>query len=171
MEIWKDIKDYEGYYQVSSEGKIKNVTTNKILIGDKNSAGYKRVWLYNPIKKRVFVHRIVAFAFCKGYKENKVVNHKDGNKDNNKAENLEWVTRSENDLHAYKHNLRKPNPCKFKRKIAAYDNETMELYKVYDNTEECCRDLNVSRTNIYNCCNGKQLTCKGYRLVYLNNIK
>lgn len=171
MEIWKDIKGYEGYYQVSSEGQIKNILNNKILTGDTNNAGYRRVWLCTPVKKRMFVHRIVAITFCNGYEEDKVVNHKDGNKTNNKAENLEWVTRSENDLHAYKNNLRKPNPCKFKRRIAAYNKNTMELYKIYNNTEECCKDLKASRTNIYNCCNGKQLTCKGYKLAYYDLIK
>lgn len=51
MEVWKDIKGYEGYYQVSSEGNIRNIKTGKILIGDTNNLGYRRVTLYNPIKK------------------------------------------------------------------------------------------------------------------------
>lgn len=106
MEIWKDIKDYEGYYQVSSEGNIRNTKTKQILIGDTNNIGYRRVTLYTPIRKRFFVHRLVALHFCEGYSEGMVVNHKDGNKQNNNYTNLEWVTHSENDLHAYKMNLR-----------------------------------------------------------------
>jgi hypothetical protein len=165
MEIWKDIKDYEGYYQVSSEGRIRNITTGHILKGDTNNLGYKRVWLYAPVTKRIFVHRLVALAFCDNWSEEKVVNHKDGNKQNNTASNLEWVTRSENDLHAFRLGLRSVYPCQFKHKIIAY-NKDGTIYKIYDNVQKCCDDLQVAWSNIYNCCNGKQLTCKGYKLVY-----
>lgn len=167
MEIWKDINDYEGYYQVSSYGRVRNVKTKQILTGDTNNAGYRRVTLYSPVKKRFFVHRLVALHFCEGYSENLIVNHKDGNKLNNNADNLEWVTRSENDLHAYKNNLRKPHPCTFKKKVAAYDLTTLEIVKIYKNVQECCDDLQVARSNIYNCCNGKQKSCRGYGLKYL----
>ena len=122
--------------------------------------------LYIPIKKRFFVHRLVALHFCEGYQDSLVVNHIDGNKLNNKAENLEWVTRSENDLHAYKLNLRKPHACNFKHKILAYNKDTLELKKEYENVMECAEDLMVSRSSIYNCCKGKQNTCKGYILRY-----
>ena len=129
-EIWKDIKDYEGYYEISSYGNVRNVKTKKILIGDQNNAGYRRVTLYTPIKKRFFIHRLVAQHFCEGYQENLVVNHKDGNKLNNHYDNLEWVTRSENDLHAFKNNLRQSSPCTFKHKIGAYTTNGI-LFKVY----------------------------------------
>lgn len=166
MEKWKDIKDYEGCYQISSFGRVKNIVTNKILIGDTNSAGYRRITLYNPIKKRFFIHRLVAIHFCDGYNEDFVVNHKDGNKQNNKASNLEWVTRSENDLHAFKNNLRDIYPCKFKHKIISYDLKTLKTIKVYNNVQDCCDDLSVARLNIYNCCNGKQQSCRGVGLKY-----
>lgn len=166
MEEWKDIIGYEGVYQISSYGQVKNIETNKILIGDKNNLGYRRVTLYKPIKKRYFIHRLVAIHFCEGYSEGLVVNHIDGDKNNNKATNLEWVTRSENDKHAYKMKLRKSYPCQFKRRIIAYDAKTKELIKIYENTGECERDLQVARSNIYNCCNGKQKTCKGLILKY-----
>ena len=166
MEIWKDINGYEGYYQISSYGRVKNVDTNQILIGDTNNIGYRRVWLYMPVKKRFFVHRLVALHFCAGYHEGLVVNHRDGNKLNNHVNNLEWVTRSENDLHAYRHNLREPHPCQFKHRILAYDLQTGDLIKIYNNTDECSEDLNVARSNIYNCCNGKQYSCRGYILRY-----
>ena len=95
-----------------------------------------------------------------------MVNHKDGNKLNNVAENLEWVTHSENDLHAYKLNLREPHPCQFKHKIIAYDLLTEETIKIYNNIKNCCNDLKVARSNVYNCCNGKQKSCRGYGLKY-----
>ena len=166
-EEWRSIQGYENYYEISSYGNVRNIKTGKCLIGDKNSIGYKRVTLYSPIKKRFFIHRLVALHFCDGYKEDLVVNHKDGNKLNNHADNLEWVTRSENDLHAFKNNLRKTYPCKFKHKIEAYDSNG-KLLKIYQNIQECQDDLKVSRSCIYNCCNGKQKTCKGYILKYTN---
>lgn len=165
-EIWKQIKDYEGYYEVSSLGRVRNSQTGKVLIGDTNNLGYRRVILYNPEKKRFFVHRLVALHFCDGYQEDLVVNHKDGNKLNNRADNLEWVTHSENDRHAFKLNLRKPHPCTFKHQIACYDQKGI-LIKIYKNVQECQDDLKVARSNIYACCNGKQGTCRGYILKYI----
>lgn len=166
MEIWKDIKDYEGYYQISSEGNVRNIKTQQILKGDTNNLGYRRVTLYTPIRKRFFIHRLVALHFCEGYSEELVVNHKDGNKQNNNYLNLEWVTRSENDLHAYNMNLRQPRPCTFKHRIISYNLKTNEIIKIYENTQECCDDLNVARANVYNCCNGKQKSCRGIGLKY-----
>lgn len=63
MEIWKDIENYEGYYQVSSFGRVKNVKTGNILKGDTNSVGYKRVWLYSPIKKKIFYSSFSSLSF------------------------------------------------------------------------------------------------------------
>ena len=166
MEIWKDIIGYANYYEISSFGRVRNKKTQNILIGDMNNAGYRRVILYTPVKKRFFIHKLVAIHFCENYKEGLVVNHKDGNKTNNYASNLEWVTRSENDLHALKNNLRKIYPCTFKHQIYAYDKKTKELIKVYKNVQECCDDLKVARSNVYNCCNGKQQSCRGYILQY-----
>ena len=54
MEEWKDIEGYEGYYEISTLGNVRNVKTNHILIGDTNNAGYKRITLYVPKKKTIF---------------------------------------------------------------------------------------------------------------------
>jgi len=105
-ENWKPIKGYENNYEISDLGNVRNKKTKQLLIGDKNNAGYRRVTLYSPVKKRYFIHRLVAYHFCKGYSPDLIVNHRDGNKTNNAAINLEWVTRSENDLHAYQNDLR-----------------------------------------------------------------
>lgn len=167
MEQWKDIKNYEEYYEISSLGRVRNKRTGNILNGDINSIGYRRVFLYSPITKRFFVHRLVAYHFVDGYQENLVVNHKDGNKLNNQADNLEWVTRSENDLHAFKMGLRDVYPSQFRKHIESYDLKTGESIKYYSNVNECCNDLHVARSNIYNCCNHKQLSCRGVGLRYV----
>ena len=83
IEIWKPIKNYENYYSISNLGNVKNNKTGKILCGDINNAGYRRITLYNPVRKRYFIHRLVAYHFCDGYSSELVVNHVDGNKLNN----------------------------------------------------------------------------------------
>lgn len=152
MEIWKDIKDYEGYYQISNYGRVKNIQTNYLLNGDINSAGYKRVVLYTPKRKRFFIHRLVALNFCNGYSENLVVNHIDGNKLNNHYMNLEWITRSENDLHAEKIGLRKNHyiPQKPKYMIRTFDLLSNKTIKIYNNREEFCAENGFAKSSVQN---------------------
>lgn len=152
MEVWKGIEGYEGYYQVSNFGNVKNVKTNKMLIGDINNIGYRRVILYSPKKKRFFIHRLVALNFCDGYSNDLVVNHKDGNKLNNHYKNLEWVTRSENDLHAEITGLRKNHylPQKPKYMIRTFDIDTGKTISVYENRDEFCRENGFSNSSVQN---------------------
>lgn len=168
---WKDIKGYENYYQISNNGQVKNIKTNKILIGDINSAGYKRVILYTPNKKRFFIHRLVAEHFCNkplNYK-GLVVNHIDGNKLNNDYKNLEFITRSENDKHAFKLNLRKPYPAQYKREVIAIKNDEIILFNT---TLECSKYFKTTPASIRAACNvyrtNKQYLFKGYILKYNN---
>ena len=170
MEVWKDIEGYEGHYQVSNIGNVRNTKTGKLLTGDKNTVGYKRVILYTPIKKRFFIHRLVAYHFVDGYNKSLIVNHKDGNKANNRFDNLEWVTRSENDLHAFRLGLRKAHKCTFRNEIEQYDIKTGEVVQVYKNAQDCCERFGVTRGVIYNTCNGKQKSCKGFGLRYKSKV-
>lgn len=120
MEQWKDIKGFEGIYQVSNTGKVKSYTrympsTNqwgkyyRYCIGKElknvlHPNGYYRVDLCG---KLYAIHTLVASAFCHKPEETKTeVNHIDGNKINNNASNLEWVTHSENIRHADRTGLR-----------------------------------------------------------------
>ena len=128
-EIWKPIKGFEGLYEVSNLGRIKALKRKKncnkgwgwvkehIMKQTTANSEYYRVPLTNKehIKKYYLVHRLVAIAFIPNPKELPQVNHIDGNKLNNKVENLEWCTRQENIRHAYKIGL---NPSK--RKIIEY---------------------------------------------------
>ena len=100
MENWKDVAGYEGRYQVSNCGRVKNIRTGRVLRPAKNSRGYLRVLLCKDNeKKNRSVHRLVALAFVPSEREGLEVNHKNGVKTDNRAENLEWVTRSENMVH------------------------------------------------------------------------
>ena len=101
-EIWKDIEEYEGLYQVSNLGRVRSFISNKILRFGVNPDGYLFVHLYiNKSKKYIGVHRIVASAFLDNYEDLPEVNHIDSDKKNNSVLNLEWVTREQNMKHYY----------------------------------------------------------------------
>lgn len=101
-EIWKDIPEWEGLYQVSNFGRVKSVKRDKVKCLDMNNAGYLRVQLCDCTRrKRYFIHRLVAHVFVEGYFEGAQVNHIDMDRTNNCADNLEWVTPSENQKKAF----------------------------------------------------------------------
>jgi hypothetical protein len=100
-EIWKWIPDYEWFYLVSNFGNVKSNNNKgrvKSICINKNHAGYRKVRLWKRNKVKVFfVHRLVAAAFLdKPPEECTEINHKDNNRENNRVENLEWVTRKQN---------------------------------------------------------------------------
>lgn len=102
-EIWKDAKGYEDYFQVSNLGRIFSKRTNKILKLNSSSGYLSFTTRFNgrkSISKCLKVHRLVALTFIENPDNKPDVNHIDGNKLNNHVSNLEWVTESENMLHA-----------------------------------------------------------------------
>ena len=105
METWKDIKGYEGRYQVSSSGQVKG--PRKILKPFVSRFGYAEVNLHKQGKAKIaLVHRLVAQAFLLNSKGSPCVNHLDGDKGNNCVDNLEWCTHQENTNHAILTGLR-----------------------------------------------------------------
>ena len=177
MEEWRNIKDYDGLYQVSNLGMVKSLNFNKtgvekiLKIGKKN--GYAYVTLYKKGTTRTFrIHRLVATTFIPNPDNKPDVNHIDGNKDNNSAINLEWVTKSENQLHAWKIGLNKITEKHIQsairnskifhsKKIAQYDkqgNFIKEWVSIAD-AEKC---LKIPNPNIVACCKGKRKTAGGY---------
>lgn len=106
-EEWKPVPGYEGIYMVSNFGNVISVSLRKnsqpfkpLKLSLCNSGYYKVTLRKNGESSNVMVHRIVAIAFIPNPKHKDQVNHKDGDKLNNMVDNLEWVTRSENQLHA-----------------------------------------------------------------------
>lgn len=107
MEEWRDIKNYEDLYQVSDTGKIRSLYVKTRILKQHNSICKQNVYMNvklcrGGICKTFYVHRLIATAFLDSIKNKIHVNHKDGNKLNNNLDNLEWVTRSENQKHSYK---------------------------------------------------------------------
>ena len=109
QEIWKDIKGYEGLYQVSNFGNVKSLERRvnscnggrnkkeKYIISTDNGNGYKIVGLSKKHKrKNYYVHRLVAEAFIKNENNFNEINHLDYNRSNNNVENLEWIDRKSN---------------------------------------------------------------------------
>jgi hypothetical protein len=93
-EIWKPVPEYNGNYEASNLGRIRSSKTKKILRQANHRQGYKLVRLYKNGKGTTkTVHRIIASAFIENPENLTEVNHKDENKSNNSAENLEWCSR------------------------------------------------------------------------------
>jgi len=140
-EIWKDIKEYEGFYQISNLGRVKSCTriiNNHLLRGYIRSPrlknGYLRISLQKSMKRKEFgVHILVAKEFLENKENKPIVNHKDGNKLNNNLDNLEWVTYIENSNHAHNNGLVKYNTNITRASQEDEDNEIWrKINGVYD---------------------------------------
>lgn len=102
-EQWRDIPGYEGYYRVSRDGEIFSIRRNKLLRQRKTDDGYLRVTLtVNYTGKGYMVHRLVMMAFIGTRPADKEVNHINGNKADNRRENLEYLTRLEHAKHSHR---------------------------------------------------------------------
>jgi len=102
-EEWRTIDGYENY-QVSNTGQVKNIKTGRILVSFAQKTGYHSVILCREGKQATkYVHKLVAKAFIPNPENKKEVNHKNFRKNDNRVENLEWVTRQENMLYNSEH--------------------------------------------------------------------
>ena len=177
-EIWKDIYfvdngieyDYRGLYQVSNFGRIKSLNyrrsgKEKIMKLKKHKNGYMEICLYKNKYKTLKVHRLVAFMFVENNDivNKKEVNHKDENKENNYAYNLEWCTpkynsnygnrnkkmsKKKKELYSWENNTR----CK---KVIQYDLNN-NIIKIWNYAKEVSETLNINYTMLIHTLNGKR---------------
>lgn len=165
QEIWRDIKDYEGLYQVSNLGRVKNVKRNSILKTDIERGGYFRVTLYkNGKPKHYLIHRLVAQAFV--YNQDPVknveVDHINTIRTDNRAENLEWVDKQKN----HRNPITREHYGKSKSKVVLQYDLGDNLIKEWESIMQVERELGISQPSISNCCTGRSKTAAGYRWAY-----
>lgn len=178
-EIWKQIEGYENLYEVSNLGRVRSVERpsrnkrnkngvikGKILKPGSNPVGYVIVSLYRDKKQKFFqVHRLVAKAFIPNVMNKEQVNHIDGNKKNNNINNLEWATRSENMKHAIENGLFKIRKIEKAKEIEQLDLNN-NVIKTWNSCREIVNKLNVTRSDIYGCCNNLYKTAYGFKWRY-----
>lgn len=152
QEIYKDVVGYEGLYQVSNLGNVKSFKKDKngvLLKPGKNTSGYLFVILYKNINKKcITIHRLVMLSFKKNISNKLEINHINGVKYDNRIENLEWCTSSENQLHAYKIGLKTAKGENHNR--SKLTNEQVLLIRNDNRThKEIAKDYNVSKSTIW----------------------
>lgn len=170
MEVWKDIDGFNGQYQVSNYGRIYSKYSDKILKQMPRRHGYLSVWLYGNGEgisgrngKTYAVHRIVAQAFIPNTDNKPEVNHKNEDKADNRAENLEWVTHIENSNYGTR-NERLGNANlngKRSKPVYEYDKTTGELKEIYPSVHEVARRYGYNIGNISLVIAGKKKSAYG----------
>ena len=164
---WNDIPEYEGIYQVSNFGEVKNVKHGRILRQCRHRLGYMSVMLYKSgTPKRMMIHRLVALAFLENPDGLEFVNHKDENKANNHVDNLEWCSREYNAQYGTSGqriaNKRRTSQTNHSRKVIQQD-EFGNVLKVWNSIADASRNTKTARTSIFECCNGIHRTSNGFK--------
>ena len=165
-ERWATVEERD-MYQVSTEGRIRNQKTGRERKTQVNPRdGYVTVRLSKDgVMKTYGVHRLVAKAFIPCDDHDLEVNHKDGVKTNNRVDNLEWATRSENMKHAYNNGL---------NRWVGYNERPVRIVEtgeVYRNEHECARAIGGDQPNINACLAGRRRSHHGFHYEYADEME
>lgn len=189
MEEWKDIKGYEGLYQISNFGRVKSLRrksqrkngviyciNEKILKGGNNGLNYFKVQLRdkNSNKKYAYIHRLVAKHFIPNPQNKPCINHLDCNPSNNRAENLEWCTKKENTDYMVKLKRNERNEQWLKKLNKSLDKYRKAVVGINKNTGEKIHFISIGSTkksgfrpgDVCKCCKGERLTAGGFYWKY-----
>ena len=167
MELWKNI-DIATNYEVSNLGNIRNIKSGQILNPGISGNGYKQVSLKmndtGKFKKQ-YVHRLVAQYWLDNPENKREVNHKNLDRTDNRAENLEWLTSSENQKHKFENSDYKTS----NRPVVQMDLND-NVIAIFDSVIAAARELNISRQGIDKVVHGTygRITAGGYKWKFLN---
>lgn len=157
------VDGFEKLYKVSKSGDVYSIKSKKYL-KQRIRNGYKTAYLYNGLTKKsktATVSRLVALTFIDKPANKNIVNHINGNKFDNKVQNLEWTTQKRNVEHALEEKLTIPST----RSVIKLDKDGKEL-KVFNSIKEAAEDINLTRHSITRVCNGKNKTAGGFKWKY-----
>ena len=165
--VWKEIPLTDGKYLISSDGRVARVLKKgglRELSPYKNNTPYLAVKVFDGDGKRInkYVHRLVAEAFVPKT-EGTEVNHKNGDKTDNRAVNLEWVSHSENNIHKF--NVLKCGYPQSAVKILMVDSD-----RIFGSLKDCAEYLGVSTTTVRRHLQGFTKTVKGVKLIRKETI-
>ena len=183
-EVWRNVKNYDGYYMVSNQGRVKSLTINvkqygykvfylgvskgKILTPEKDKNGYESVLLYKDgVKQRQMVHCLVGDAFpeiCGEHLPGYEISHLDENPANNKATNLRWVSHTTNINWGSRTNKARQsltNHIVFSKPVIQYT-LAGEYVAEYESAHEAERANGYAKNTVSRCCNGKRKSVYGY---------
>ena len=181
IEVWKEVKGYELQFEASNLGRVKSLKRNGmkddvIIKGrlDRNGYLYHRmVYSVKGIKKSFSfaIHRMVALAWHDNPENKPTVNHNDGNKLNNKPDNLCWMTFEENNKHATENGLRRKlgfgNPINQCNKPIRQLDTQGNIIKVHISAVVAAKEINGNNKSINNALNRPNNVYKGYKWEYV----
>lgn len=184
-EEWKDIEGYEGRYQVSNLGRVKALPRTveghnqhgkwtrtepaKIMAQKLQNTDRYQVSLRDADGKRTtfYVHRLVAMAFVPGYFEGATVNNKNEDHHDNRAENLEWMTKAENNAYGT-HNFRVGKSLRMSVEMLTDEGQHVAYF---DSMSEAAEKSGCPLSSIHRCCYGRQETTNGYRFKFTTDFR
>lgn len=155
-ELWRDWPQ-DPRVKVSNMGNVisyKRGSGYPLKVTHNRRGGYQQVGATGG--RPQYVHKMVAETWIDNPNHYEEVNHINGDKDDNRVDNLEWVTHSENLRHAYRTGLKKGRPIRI-----------VETGETFESLAECARQIGCTQQNISNCLAGRQSTCRGYRFEYV----